>query len=114
MTMPLPFCVYVLFSEKDHLLYIGYTSNLEKRLHTHNSGSNKSTAHRTPLKLIFSEFYLFREDAMNRESYFKTSMGKKAIKFMLADTLNRLKYKQPGIQSITIHFENDHLEEDQL
>ena len=74
MSMPLPYCVYILFSEKDHLLYIGFSANLEKRIETHNSGGNKSTAYRRPLKLVFCEFYLFEEDARKRELYFKTTM----------------------------------------
>lgn len=94
MSMPLPFCVYILFSEKDHLLYIGYTSNLNRRLENHNSGGTKSTSSRRPLKLIFCEFYLFEEDARRRESYFKTTMGKKALKLMLAHSLERLNYKK--------------------
>jgi len=32
------------------------------------------------LKLIFCEYYLYEEDARCREKYFKTTMGKKAIK----------------------------------
>jgi putative endonuclease len=93
MSMPLPFCVYILFSEKDNFLYIGFTSNLERRFAQHNSGQSKSTACRRPLKLIFCEFYLFEEDARRRENYFKTSMGKKAIKLMLTTTLRRLNYR---------------------
>jgi putative endonuclease len=81
--MILPFCVYVLFSDKDLQLYTGYTADIEKRITAHNCGSNTSTAYRTPLKLIFAEFYLFEEDARKREMYLKTSMGKKAIRYML-------------------------------
>ncbi|MBP9102657.1 MAG: GIY-YIG nuclease family protein [Chitinophagaceae bacterium] len=36
MNSPLQYCVYILFSEKDHLLYIGYSANLEKRIENHN------------------------------------------------------------------------------
>jgi len=93
MNMPLPYCVYILFSEKDHLLYIGYSANLEKRIETHNAGGNKSTAYRRPLRLVFCEFYLFEEDARKRESYFKTTMGKKAIRLMLYSTLVKIGYK---------------------
>ena len=92
MQVPLPFCVYILFSEKDHLLYIGFTSNLEKRLENHNAGNTRSTAPRRPLTLIFCEHYLFKEDAMNRELYFKTSMGRKAIKLMLRESLEKMGY----------------------
>jgi putative endonuclease len=105
MQMPLPYCVYLLISEKDHLLYIGYSANLDKRIETHNSGGTKSTAYRRPLKLIFCEFYLFEEDARKREIYFKTTMGKKAIKLMLANSLKKLGYKNPSSTKIEIIFE---------
>ncbi|HTL80775.1 MAG TPA: GIY-YIG nuclease family protein [Bacteroidia bacterium] len=91
--MPLPYCVYILFSQKDELLYTGYTSDIEKRLLYHNEGRTKSTASRRPLILIFCEFYLDESDARKREKYFKTSPGKKAVKLMLGNALNRLGYK---------------------
>lgn len=91
--MPLPYCVYILFSKKDFELYTGYTSNLEARLKNHHSGGTKSTSYRGPLELIFCEFYLFEEDARQRELYFKTTMGKKSIKLMLRGTLDKLGYK---------------------
>lgn len=91
--MPLPYCVYILFSHKDFLLYIGFSKNVEARIKKHNSGGNISTANRLPLELIFCEFYLFEDDARKREMYFKTTMGKKAIKLMLKNTLEKLGYK---------------------
>ena len=105
--MPLPYSVYILFSEKDHLLYVGFSANLVKRIETHNAGGNKSTAYRIPLKLIFCEFYLFEEDAKKREMYFKTTMGKKAIKLMLAGTLEKLGYKNPGNSKVEILYDKD-------
>jgi putative endonuclease len=100
MKMTLRYCVYILFSEKDHLLYTGYSGNIEKRIEAHNSGQTKSTMHRRPLQLVFCEFYLFEEDARNREMYFKTTMGKKAIRLMLNSTLTKLGYKKPGMPKI--------------
>ncbi|MEW6674972.1 MAG: GIY-YIG nuclease family protein [Nitrospirota bacterium] len=35
--------VYVLLSEKDHKLYIGFTSDLKRRLKEHNEGKTLST-----------------------------------------------------------------------
>jgi putative endonuclease len=90
--MPLPYCVYILFSQKDLLLYIGFTTNIHQRVRDHNDGKTKSTAPRRPLQLIFCEFYLFEADARRREMYFKTTAGKKAIKLMLGGTLTRLGY----------------------
>lgn len=98
MCMPLPYCVYILFSEKDKQLYTGFTSNIEQRIINHNSGGTISTRNRTPLQLIFCEFYLFEDDARNREKYFKTTMGKKAIKLMLANSLSKLGYKNSVVQ----------------
>jgi len=98
MQIPLPYCVYVLFSEKDLFLYIGYTTNLEQRIQNHNSGGTKSTAARRPLQLIFCEYYLFEFDARKRELYFKTTSGKKALKFMLNKTFDTLGYKGSKIE----------------
>jgi putative endonuclease len=89
-----PYCTYVLFSEKDRMLYVGYSSNLERRLIQHNSGNVKSTSYRRPLQLIFCEFYLFEADARKREMYFKTTAGKKALKLMLRSTLHKLGYAE--------------------
>ncbi|TSJ42101.1 GIY-YIG nuclease family protein [Fluviicola chungangensis] len=52
MIQPLAYCTYVLFNEKDRMLYVDYSANLENRLNKHNSGGVKSTAYRQPLKLI--------------------------------------------------------------
>jgi putative endonuclease len=97
-TMDLQYCVYVLFSEKDCLLYIGFSGDLANRIERHHSGGVTSTAPRRPLKLIFCEHYLYKEDALNREAYFKTTMGKKALKLMLSDTLRKLGYKGSMIE----------------
>lgn len=93
MFTPLPFCVYVLFSEKDKMLYTGYTSDLNRRMHQHHNGESPNTSKRLPVKLIFCEYYLFKEDAQRRENYFKTTPGKKALKTMLHGTLTKLEYR---------------------
>jgi putative endonuclease len=102
----LPFCVYVLFSSKDYLLYIGYTSDLKARKHKHDLGGVKSTAPRRPLELIYCEYFLFKADAMKREGYFKTSTGRKAIKLMLAGTLSNLGYKG-SLKSLKIEYSTE-------
>jgi len=85
--MKLPYCVYVLFSLKDKLLYIGYSTNLEKRLVDHSKGYSEATAPRRPFILLFCEYYLTMKDAKRREGYFKTTAGKKALKIMLRESL---------------------------
>ena len=72
------------------MLQIGYTMDIEKRVKRHNKGRNKIMAGRLPLPLIFSEFYLFKQDALKSETYFITSMGKKTTRLMLKETLEKL------------------------
>jgi len=75
--------VYVLKSEQDDSLYIGYTSNLTRRLKEHDLGLNFSTKAKKPWRLIFFESYLSEEDARRREKYLKTSTGSRIIRRML-------------------------------
>ena len=77
--------VYVLRSERDHNLYVGYTSDIKKRLEEHNNGKVSATSNRGPLKLIYWEGCLNRQDAMEREKYLKTAWGKKYIKNRLQE-----------------------------
>ncbi|MFA5806468.1 MAG: GIY-YIG nuclease family protein [Melioribacteraceae bacterium] len=70
------FTVYVLLSEKDNNRYIGFTNDIERRLTEHNLGKVKSTKNRQPLKLIYTELYENKSDAMKREKYLKTHPGR--------------------------------------
>lgn len=67
---------YVLYSEKDKKKYVGYTQNLKLRFEAHCDGKVKSTKYRRPLKLIYYEACLSKEDALKREKYMKTYHGK--------------------------------------
>ncbi|MBU2109503.1 GIY-YIG nuclease family protein [Patescibacteria group bacterium] len=73
------FYVYILQSLKDGRRYIGYTNDLRRRLEEHNSGKNTSTKYRIPLKLIYYEACLDREDAKRREEYFKVTGGRRFL-----------------------------------
>lgn len=56
----------------DGSLYTGYTPDLEKRLETHNAGKGaKYTRGRRPVKLVYSEEYDTKEEAMRREYQIK-------------------------------------------
>ncbi|MCW5518244.1 GIY-YIG nuclease family protein [Aureitalea sp. L0-47] len=93
----LPYCVYVLQSERDLLLYHGYTTNLEKRLIDHNIGRTISTAKRRPLRLVYCEFFSNKKDAIRREKYFKTTTGKRMLKLLLKETLKSINYPRRGL-----------------
>ena len=71
---------YVLKSEHDSKLYIGFTNDLQKRVEEHHQGAVASTANRGPLKLVYYEACLNAEDALKREKYFKTGFGRRFLK----------------------------------
>jgi putative endonuclease len=79
--------VYVLKSQLDGKLYVGYTTNLRNRLREHQYGKVMSTKPRRPFELIFYEGYKNMEDARRREEYLKTSKGKSSLRMMLRDSL---------------------------
>ena len=55
---------YILHSEKDNNLYIGYANNLAGRFEQHKKGSVDSTKNRRPLKLVYYEACMTKEDAL--------------------------------------------------
>lgn len=64
-------CTYMLLCE-DRTLYTGWTNDLEKRLKTHNSGQGaKYTRSRLPVRLVYSEYFDTKEEAMKREGAIK-------------------------------------------
>ena len=79
--------VYVLWSFKDEMFYIGFSDDVERRFLEHKRGDNISTAKRLPVKLIFFEAYLSKTDALRRESYSKTTKGKTTLRQMIKDNL---------------------------
>ena len=81
--------VYVLRSDRDSQLYVGFTENLEQRVSRHNSGDVLSTRSRRPLQLIFFEGYYDKGDAIRRERYLKTGPGKRMLKLMIRNTLSK-------------------------
>ena len=65
------YIVYILQSEQDSSFYIGFTSNLEQRLVAHNSGKSRYTSRKIPWKLVYTETFKTRPEAMNREKFLK-------------------------------------------
>lgn len=57
---------------RDGSFYCGQTNDLEKRLDLHNKGvASKYTSRKRPVRLIYSEEYSTRSEAMKREYQIK-------------------------------------------
>jgi len=82
--------VYVLHSKRDKGFYYGYSQNLTQRFEDHTKGHVESTKSRRPLKLVYYEACINRNDALKREKYFKSYRGRQFLQ-------NRLKSYFTGL-----------------
>ena len=75
------FFVYSIISEFDGRIYVGMSTDVEKRLIDHNSGGTKSTKSFRPWRLFFvEEVGKSRVEAREREKYYKSGCGKEYLK----------------------------------
>lgn len=72
--------VYVLLSASDKKTYVGSTNDLDRRLRQHNSGKVKSTKHRIPLSILFTEVFPTLSEARKREVWWKSGAGRRKLK----------------------------------
>ncbi len=85
--------VYILYSQKDGLLYTGYAPDLKSRIKKHNSGFVIATKYRRPLVLIHYEAFFSEVDAKRREQYLKGGKGKQELKILLKESFIQLNYR---------------------
>ena len=81
------FYTYVLQSGGDGKFYTGSTANLKLRFEQHNKGLVESTTQRRPLRIVYYEACLDRDDATRRERYLKTYHGKMYLRKRLKSYL---------------------------
>ena len=65
--------VYVISTNRKLKLitYVGYTNNLKKRLNLHNNGKGAKFTRGRQWKIIYSEKYDTKSEAISREYYIK-------------------------------------------
>lgn len=78
------FTVYVLYSMDFDKIYVGYTSNLQQRLISHNELWQKGwTIKFRPWKLVYKEEYSTKAAAMIREKELKSAAGRNFIRTLI-------------------------------
>jgi len=80
--------VYFAKSSLNNKIYTGFTSKKPlERVKEHNSGANKFTRHNGPFSLVYYEKYLCKQDALSREKFYKSGLGKQirnlVVKYIL-------------------------------
>ena len=74
------FTVYVLHSASFNKIYVGYSSDLEGRMKSHNFlGKKGYTVKYRPWTLVHTEQYSTKTEAIKREKQLKSARGRKFI-----------------------------------
>jgi putative endonuclease len=76
----MPFTAYILYSYSGNIFYKGSTSNIEERLRWHNEGLVNFTSKHRPWILVHQEHFNTRAEAIKKEKYFKTGVGRDWIR----------------------------------
>jgi putative endonuclease len=78
------FFVYIIYSPLLDKYYVGYTSDLEKRLFEHNSGISEFTSQKADWQLKYTEEFPDRASAMKREKEIKKKKSRKYIEWLIS------------------------------
>ncbi len=83
--------VYVLESQQDRSFYIGFTTDLKRRLVEHmKKRGGRTTRLKDDWKLVYYESYLCKEDALGREKFLKGGSGRRYLRKQLKNYLSQL------------------------
>jgi len=78
------YTVYVLHSKKFDKIYIGYSSDIESRIKSHNKLATKGwTVKYRPWDIVYTEAYEIKSEAMRRERELKSHRGRDYIRKMI-------------------------------
>lgn len=82
------FTVYVIQSETTGKIYIGQTSDFEKRLKRHNkellyNPKSYTAKNKGPWKLVYKETFNTRTEVIKRENFLKSHAGRDYVRFKM-------------------------------
>jgi putative endonuclease len=75
--------VYIIYSEKIDRYYTGSTENLSWRLERHNQGWGRYTKRGIPWKIVYTESFANKTDALSRERELKKLKSRKYIEQLI-------------------------------
>jgi len=86
----MPYFVYILLSKKDGRLYVGCTRDVAQRVKRHNNNEVPATRNRRPLVLVYSQKFLEKADAFERERFLKSLWGAREKKGILKEYISKI------------------------
>ena len=76
------YTTYILWSDRIQKYYVGSMADMIKRLERHNSSREKYTSIGVPWKIVYTEEFQTRSEAIKRESQIKKRGAKRYIESM--------------------------------
>jgi len=85
----MPHFVYILYSQSRDRYYIGSSANVEQRLIRHNAGTTLSTKSGRPWKVVYTEMYPKKTEALKRENNLKRLKSRVYLEEMIKESHNQ-------------------------
>ena len=79
----LMYFVYILYSRSADRYYVGQTENVESRLESHGSGISPYTSHAKDWRLVYTEEFAIRQEAIRRENEIKRKKSRRYIEWLI-------------------------------
>ena len=78
--------VYIIESEIDGTYYVGASQDPMARLEKHNSNHKGFTARKQPWKLVYTETYQNKTEALRREVFLKKQKSREFLETLITGT----------------------------
>ncbi len=75
--------VYILRNLTSGRHYTGHTADVTQRVGQHNHGITRSTKNRGQWQMLYQEEYASRSEAIKREKFLKSGIGREELKRIL-------------------------------
>ena len=81
----MPFIVYIIYSPTKDKFYIGFTSDLEERIIRHNQKSKGFTGNTNDWKIVYTENFTTKPEAVLREKQIKSWKSRIKIQELISN-----------------------------
>lgn len=79
------FTVYIKYSAAVDRFYVGQTSNLQDRLYRHNHSGSKSTKKANDWRVVYTEVFETRTEAIARENAIKRKKSREYMQKLIGE-----------------------------
>jgi putative endonuclease len=79
--------IYILYSETRDRYYVGSCADVSKRLIRHNAGATTSTKPGRPWKVVYSESFSSKTEALKHEIYLKRMKSSVYLEYLILKSM---------------------------